>query len=91
MRGQGEHQMFFSHTVLFLLPTPSELHESRESTPDWMGLAVTAWLSAHHPWVPRKHLLKELSTTQALQSSNFYHGMLETGVGGKQKMGHLNL
>lgn len=58
MRGQGEHEMFFSHTILFLLPTFSLPRESRESTPDGMGLAGAAWLSAHHPWVSRKYLLK---------------------------------
>ena len=58
MRGQGEQGMFFSHTVLFLLPAPFSPRESRELTPDGMGLAVAAWLCAHHPWAPRKHLLK---------------------------------
>ena len=42
-----------------------------------MGLAVAAWLSAHHPWVPRKHLLNRAehhSSTAALQ-------LLPWGVG----------
>lgn len=42
MRGQEEHEMFFSHTVLFLLPPPSWPRQSRESTPDGMGLVVAA-------------------------------------------------
>ena len=50
MRGQREQGMFFSHTVLFLLPAPFSPRESRELTPDGMGLAVAAWLCAHHPW-----------------------------------------
>lgn len=58
VRGQGEQEMFFPHTILFLLPIPSCLHQSQESIPDGLSLAVAAWLCAHHSWVPRKHLLK---------------------------------
>lgn len=60
MRGQGEHEMFFSHTILFLLPTPCLLRESCASTPDRMGLAVAAWMCAYHPWAPRKHAERSL-------------------------------
>lgn len=79
MRGQGEQEMFFPHTVFFLLPFPCRLHQSRESIPDGLGLAVAAWLCAHHSWAPRKHLLKGVehhTSSPALR-------LLPRGLGGR--------